>query len=177
MSRVKMPSRAATDKFAIERSHRAAAAANENSRLMAQSALLINGGAATAVIAFLSKEKIEPVLLNYVPYSLGCYAGGVLFASLCAYFMTGSLDMWNEFWEFYARHGGKARRDLMEKRAEHSWRPAKVAYGLAIFCFLSGSVVLAAGLTQLPASPTSPVAGQQCGVLPACTLPAPRPRP
>lgn len=57
--------------FATQRSNNAAIAANENSRPMAQYALLINGAAASAIIAFLSKANIDPHVLAAAPWALG----------------------------------------------------------------------------------------------------------
>jgi hypothetical protein len=65
--------------FATERSNNAAKAANENSRPMAQYALLIDGAAASAVIAFLSKDKIDPTILAAAPWALCLYAAGAVF--------------------------------------------------------------------------------------------------
>jgi hypothetical protein len=44
--------------FAVERSHRDSASSNETARATAQAAILINGGAATAVLAFLAKGAL-----------------------------------------------------------------------------------------------------------------------
>lgn len=89
--------------FAIERSNNAAIAANENSRPMAQYALLINGAAASAIIAFLSREKIDPVVYHAAPWALGSYALGVIFGAVAMFCMTESLDYWNAYWEQIAR--------------------------------------------------------------------------
>jgi hypothetical protein len=48
-------------KYAGERSQQDSRISNENARAAAQSAVLINGGAATAVLAFLAKDKIDPM--------------------------------------------------------------------------------------------------------------------
>src|SRR4051812_8994365 len=57
--------------FAAERSHRNSQVSNEHSRATAQAAIFINGGAATAVLAFLAKDKIDPFALRMIPIALG----------------------------------------------------------------------------------------------------------
>jgi hypothetical protein len=49
-----------SSKYAEERSQQDSRISNENARAAAQSAVLVNGGAATAVLAFLAKDKIDP---------------------------------------------------------------------------------------------------------------------
>jgi hypothetical protein len=66
----------AEDTFVAERSHTASALAYDLCRVTAQACLLINGGAATAVLALLAKEKIDPILYSTVPWCLGLYALG-----------------------------------------------------------------------------------------------------
>jgi hypothetical protein len=79
--------------FAVARSNNAATAANENSRPMGQYALLINGAAASAVIAYLSKEKIDPAVFTAVPWSLVSYAAGCVLAALAMFCMTEKLGL------------------------------------------------------------------------------------
>ena len=41
------------------------------SKTTAQSCLLINGGAATAVLALLAKDHVDAAIVRYVPWALG----------------------------------------------------------------------------------------------------------
>jgi hypothetical protein len=141
-----MPNQAPAGDFEIERSNQAAKAANDNSRLMAQSALLINGGAATAIIALLTKEKVDPNILKAVPWALGFYTLGVVFGSCTLYYMTECLDRWNEFWEFYARQGNKDDRDRAERVAECTWHKVQRFFVASIISFAVGSACMAVGL-------------------------------
>src|ERR1700730_4692341 len=88
--------------FAKERSHDTAKAANENSRPMAQYALLINGAAASAIIAYLSKDKIDPEVLTMAPWSLIAYAVGVVGGVSGMFCMTESLDCFSHAWHYRA---------------------------------------------------------------------------
>ena len=144
--------------FAIQRSCNAASAANENSRPMAQAALLINGAAASAVIAFLTKEKIDPILFQAIPWALATYAAGVVCAAIAMYFMTESLDYWNCYWELIARDEPRVAIDEQEADANKSWVPVRIFFGLAIFLFLAGSGTLACALWRMPL-PAIPMGG------------------
>jgi hypothetical protein len=58
------------DAFAYARSHEASKFAYETCKVIAQSCLLINGGAATAVVAMLSKDKVDQAALTWVPWGV-----------------------------------------------------------------------------------------------------------
>lgn len=136
--------------FALTRSCNAAIAANENSRPMAQAALLINGAAATAVIAFLTKEKIEPVILHAIPWTLMLYAIGVISSSIAMYFMTEALDYWNVFWEKIGRGEPRGEINEQERVALLWWRPVPILFFISIGFFVLGSATLACALLRYP---------------------------
>src|SRR5690348_13692561 len=91
-------------KFAEERSKLDAQISNENMRAAAQAAILINGGAATAVLAFLAKEKISDYLMMWVPLVLPGYAFGVAFAAFVVVFSGLALEGYAKSWRDYAVH-------------------------------------------------------------------------
>ena len=53
------------------RSHEASKISYDFGKAAAQAGLIINGGAATAVIALLAKDKVDPIIFKTVPW---CYA-------------------------------------------------------------------------------------------------------
>jgi hypothetical protein len=63
--------------FTRQRVHDDFNASNEAARAAAQAAILINGGAATALLAFLSKATPPPFLVRAARVSLGLYALGL----------------------------------------------------------------------------------------------------
>lgn len=142
--------------FAIRRSVNAAVQANENSRPMAQAALLINGAAASAIIAFLTKDRIDSTLFEAIPWALTAYAIGVVSAAVAMYFMSEALDYWNCYWELIARDAEKKEVEEQEKAALRSWVPVRIAFSLAIFCFLAGSGILACALWRMPLPAITP---------------------
>jgi hypothetical protein len=84
--------------FATDRSHKASEIAYDLCKVTAQACLLINGGAATAVIAFMSKDKIDPHLFHIVPWCLGGYAIGVLTSAAMMFCVMMNADYWNYHW-------------------------------------------------------------------------------
>src|SRR5258708_12070747 len=81
--------------FAEERSHRDAAASNETGRATAQAAILINGGAATAVLAYLSKNGLDHFVLHTASWCLIGYGSGVIFGATMMFCMMRMLDYYN----------------------------------------------------------------------------------
>jgi hypothetical protein len=72
--------------LAPERSHKDIQAANETARAATQAAILINGGAATAILAYLSKTTPPPAeVMAAAAMSLGGYSFGVA---------SGAASMW-----------------------------------------------------------------------------------
>jgi hypothetical protein len=64
----------------------------------AQSCLLINGGAATAVLALLAKDHVDSAIIKNVPYALGGYALGVALSAVMLFCIMMMADYWNYFW-------------------------------------------------------------------------------
>jgi len=128
--------------YAHERSQSDAQQSNENVRAAAQAALLINGGAATAVLAFLSKDKIDPFVLKTVPICLFGYAFGVLSGAFMTFCMGQALRSWSIAWREYSVDPTKdtgAENDYA--RAWH--RRGRYAFYAAMGCFIFASAILA----------------------------------
>jgi hypothetical protein len=139
--------------FAAQRSHDAAKAANENSRPMAQYALVINGAAASAIIAFLSKEKISADVLSAAPCSLVAYTVGVISGALAMYFMTEALDFVSNAWRDRALGGGDVESEDIS--AVMFWWLVRIAVGVSVLSFIIGSGIFAHALiTSAVVTPT-----------------------
>ena len=139
---------AAEQKFAAERSHKASEIAYELCKVTAQACLLINGGAATAVIALLAKDNIDKSLLHYIPYSLFWYGVGVLMSAAMMFSTMMLADYWNYYWYAISYSKNDDDADAAETVAGrwHRWM-----YGFfiaAIASFLIASFILARALIQ-----------------------------
>jgi hypothetical protein len=73
------------DEFAEARSHEASKISYDFGKAAAQAGLIINGGAATAVIALLAKDKVDPTVFKTVPWCLTIYAIGVTASAIMMY--------------------------------------------------------------------------------------------
>jgi hypothetical protein len=142
--RAKLPSG-----FAEERSHKASQTSNEHSRAAAQACLLINGGAATAVLAYLAKDKIDPTLFNILPGALLLYSLGVASAACMLFFATEALDEYNKFW-FWRVTKRNDRAIASYVNGDKQWRRFRVAFGATIVIFLVSNVLVAAAILWAP---------------------------
>jgi hypothetical protein len=75
--------------------HEASKISYDFGKAAAQAGLIINGGAATAVIALLAKDKVDPVIFKIVPWCLAIYAIGVTASAIMMYCAMMYADRWN----------------------------------------------------------------------------------
>src|SRR5262245_48124069 len=134
----------------LERSKALSQTSNEHSRAGAQACILINGGAATAVIAYLAKDKIDATIVPDVSYSLAGYAAGVFFGALMLVFATQCLDNWSLYW--LSRAGWEADTERFKQRANVWWNWYCFAAVLTVGVFAAASVWFARVLARLPAT-------------------------
>lgn len=130
--------------YAEARSQDDAKISNENARATAQAAILINGGAATAVLALLSKDKLDPFILRTVPLCLLGYAGGVLCGAYMTFCMGHALREWGISWRLYSVN--PADTDAIDDAAARAnrWnRKGRRAFYTAMACFILASAGLA----------------------------------
>jgi len=116
--------------FAEERSHRDSQASNENVRAAAQASILINGGAATAILAYLSKDKLDPSVLQEVSWCLVGYSLGVLAAAAMMMGMMRYTDWYHFYWRLTA-HPEPGRDPNKIRKKAGLW--LKITIGCFIF--------------------------------------------
>lgn len=143
------------DAFAYARSHEASKFAYEACKTIGQSCLLINGGAATAVVALLSKDKVDQALITWVPWGLGGYALGVVFSAVMLFCVMMMADNWNYFW-YWSSYGDDAETATKSEENANWWHKGVYTFFVVpIICFAAASGFVAYGLaTAKPASPT-----------------------
>ena len=88
---------AALEAAARERSGKDLDNSSEGARTATQSAILINGGAATAILAYLAKDT-APELLNSASISLLIYAAGVFFAAVSMWCSSQASAQFGYYW-------------------------------------------------------------------------------
>lgn len=135
------------DEFAELRSHDASKISYDFQKVTAQACLLINGGAATAVVALLAKDKVDPTILRNVPVCLCLYSLGVAVSAFMMFSSMMRSERWNYFWYHFAYTGIEDRAREQESRALWWERAVQYAFSVAIGCFLAASVWLSVALS------------------------------
>jgi hypothetical protein len=144
------------DEFAVQRSHEASKFAYDSCKVIAQSCLLINGGAATAVVALLSKDKVDKALITWVPWGLVSYGLGVIFSAVMLFCVMMMADNWNYSW-YWRSHGANEKYADETEDAAGWWRRGVfICFILPILCFAAGSSFVAYGLAYATPTPSGP---------------------
>jgi hypothetical protein len=125
-------------------------AANEGARAATQAAILINGGAATAILAFLSAYLTKsptppPVIFTAAALSLIGYAFGVCFAVMSIWCSSQAATQFGLRWEAFLDND-KTGEDVLLKAGNGwiSWHRCSFAASIVLF-FLS-SLTMAGAL-------------------------------
>ena len=118
---------------------------HDASRAAAQATILINGGAATAVLAFVTKEGIAGLLVP-AAYALGGYAVGVVFGTLILYARTRALEWWMRFGSYKALDYAAVRVEGAYRRGVVWERISTICFALAILSFLGASAQMVMAL-------------------------------
>jgi hypothetical protein len=138
------------DEFATSRSHQDAQITNEHARAAARSAILINGGAATAILAFISKEGTMARVLDIAAISLGLYATGVFFGAMTILALASTANHWNSYWEECAQKNPDPSRTIVSERKAVRWQRIGTGFFvIALACFLVASVAFATAVYRL----------------------------
>ena len=129
--------------LARERSHEEARQTVATNRMLVQSLVIINGGAATAVLAYLGAHSVSgpgksATILTIVLYCLGVFAA--MFAGLYIRRTTQELS---SFWELKSYPDMSEREKVMEGHRQQAIRSKRWSTGLLVF---SEVFVLAASL-------------------------------
>jgi hypothetical protein len=144
------------DEFAYARSHEASKFAYETCKAIAQSCLIINGGAATAVIALLSKDRVDQAVLTWVPWGLGGYALGVVFSAVMLFCVMMMADNWNYAWYWWSYGDEEKFGDEFETVAGRWHKGVYTFFVVPIICFVVGSGLVAYGLARSKPTSTDP---------------------
>jgi hypothetical protein len=135
------------DEFGRSRSHEASKIAYDLCKTTAQSCLLINGGAATAVLALLSKDHVNAEIVRNVPWALGGYAVGVALSAIMLFCIMMMADYWNYFWYHWSYLGNKEDAQASEIIANRWHWAFYVFFALTVILFLGSSVFIAVAMT------------------------------
>jgi hypothetical protein len=125
--------------YRAERAHKDYEGAKETGRAASQAAILINGGAATALLAFLSKEKpIPKSVVDAVSTAMAFYVVGVAAAAWAFWCLYSAGVHYAVGWEERLR-GQPTSGDKFD--AANRWGQwHKVAVLSSLACFMVGSL-------------------------------------
>ncbi len=125
--------------YASTRAHQDAKDSNMFARSSAQAAMLINGGAATAILAFLSKGVTSPIG-KFAAVALCVYAIGIVASAATFLTLTYSIEWWCSYWESVRYN----EEDETHITAANKWGSfATTLCVTALASFAIGSFVLA----------------------------------
>ena len=128
--------------FAADRSTRNSQMSNELGKAAAQAVMLINGGAAAAILSFMKGTQA-----NNVFFALGLmgYAAGVICAAWMMYSLNQVLYGRSEFWQSYFNHEklGEPYRGIWKNKADIWLGRKNGAFVCSVSCFLIASFCMA----------------------------------
>jgi hypothetical protein len=113
-----------------------------HSRATAQTAILINGGAATIVLASFSKDATA-LLTRTAAVALFVYALGVLVGGICMLFVTRGAAWLSSYWANYVDNPKSTELDSDNEQFEFEYWRAEVAFICSLSLFFIASTILA----------------------------------
>ena len=134
-------------RFAEDRSGRDATAYNDTIRVAAQSVILVNGGAATAILAFSTNTAHTTTLQSlWALVGLMLFALGVGSGAGMQHFESAALSFWFEVWERRALGFNAEGLKHITKRAKRNNRCADICHLVGTIAFILGCFCVAIGL-------------------------------
>jgi hypothetical protein len=130
--------------LARERSHEEARQTVATNRMLVQSLVIINGGAAIAVLAYHARNALGAGKAAVVLYCLGVFTA--IFAGL---YVRRTTQEWSGFWELKSYADTAEREKVIEAHRQQAIRSKRWSTGLLVFSevfFLAASLCLAISL-------------------------------
>jgi hypothetical protein len=131
--------------FAATRSHKASEIAYDLSKSISQTCLIINGGAATALLTFVGTGKATAIA-SVVPWVLSLYGLGAFASALMMFFIMLTADYWNYSWYAAVEPADEEESDFFEGRANRWHFLFYCAFLLAVGCFFAAGCILTISL-------------------------------
>jgi hypothetical protein len=138
---------AAQSKAALERAGKDLDASSEGARTATQSAILINGGAATAILAYLAKDT-APQLMNAAAVSLFFYAAGVFCAAWSMWSSSQASAKFGYYWGAVVDGNDAGKREHWKSGQDLLWWH-RYTFFASIACFIIASGWIALTFWQL----------------------------
>ena len=135
--------------LARERSHEDARQTVATNRMLVQSLVIINGGAATAVLAYYGAHNASGPGKSAALLTIFLYCLGVFTAIFAGLYVRRTTQEWSSFWELKSYPDMAEREKVMEGHRQQALRSKRWSTGLLVFSevfFLAASLCLAMSL-------------------------------
>jgi ABC-type transport system involved in cytochrome bd biosynthesis fused ATPase/permease subunit len=135
--------------LARERSHEDARQTVATNRMLVQSLLIINGGAAIAVLAYFGGHNASGPGKSVAILTIILYCLGVFTATFAGLYVRRTTQEWSSFWELKSYPDMAQRERAIEGHRQQAVRSKRWSTGLLIFSegfFLAASLCLAMSL-------------------------------
>lgn len=134
-----------TPQMRHERSLQDAKTSNDLAKAAAQATILINGAAATALLAYAASIAKGGTGLWTLPWALGAYALGVFWGALMMISLSLAVEGWMIRW---FPETGARDAEIEDARALKWWRRCRASFTLGMAFFVFGSGLVAYGMLQ-----------------------------
>ena len=132
--------------IARERSHDEAKESVATNRMLVQSLILINGGAAVSVLAFYGAHDLHAPGRQAFPLVIILYCLGICIAVFAGLYLRRTSQEWSTFWELESYPKMQEREKAIEAHRQSAMTSKRWLTGLIVFseiCFLVASSGLA----------------------------------
>ena len=132
--------------IARERSHEEAKQTVTTNRMLVQSLILINGGAAIAALAFYGAHDLHAPRKLALPLVIILYCLGICIAVFAGLYLRRTSQEWSIFWELESYSKMQEREKAIEAHRQAAMTSKRWLTGLIVFseiCFLVASSGLA----------------------------------
>jgi hypothetical protein len=135
--------------LARERSHQEARQTVVTNRMLVQTLVIVNGGAAAAVLAYLGAHNVSGPAKLAVLATIVLYCSGVFTAIFAGLYVRRTTQELSSFWELKSCAEIPESEKLIEGHRQQATRSKRCSTGLLVFSevfFLAGSLCLAMSL-------------------------------
>src|ERR1700751_4226482 len=132
--------------LARERSHEDARQTVATNRMLVQSLVIINGGAAIAVLAYCGAHNASGPGKSVTLLTIILYCLGVFTATFAGLYVRRTTQEWSSFWELKSYPEMEKREKAIETHRQQATMGKRWSTGLLVFselCFLVASLSLA----------------------------------
>ena len=111
----------------------------------ARTTILINGAAATALLAYAASNSTVSIGFRMLSWALSAYALGVFWGALMTIFLCFAIEGWMNF---YLPETTPPESAIHNVRASMWWKGSLICFGTGMACFVLGCWLVAFGVLR-----------------------------